>query len=317
MVQRITTTAAWPELHYLDWKETLDGLHRWAQIVGKVRLAQTPWLNHAWHTALYVTTRGLTTSPIPHGGRSFSIDFDFIHHRLLIERDDGAERRLLLTSRSVADFEAELLDTLARMDLPVHIHGTPNEIPDAIPFAEDTEARPYDGEAVNRFWRALLSTHRVLSEFRTGFIGKASPVHFFWGGFDLAVTRFSGRTAPRHPGGIPNLPDDVTREAYSHEVSSVGFWPGGGGVEFPAFYAYAYPTPKGFAETRVKPANASWNTELGEFILPYEAVRGSSSPEETLLSFLQSTYEAAANLAGWDRAALECELGRPGIPRPI
>lgn len=310
-------TTAWPELHYYAWRETLDALHRWTQVVGKVRLAQTPWLNHGWHSALYVTTRGLTTSPIPHGQRSFSIDFDFVDHRLRIESADGVARALPLTERSVADFHDEVLDALAAMDLPVQIHGAPNEMPDATPFEEDREARPYDGAAVNRFWRALVSVHRVFSEFRTGFVGKSSPVHFFWGSFDLAVTRFSGRKAPPHPGGVPNLPDEITREAYSHEVSSAGFWPGGGGVEYPAFYSYAYPTPEGFADAAVSPGDASFHGDLGEFVLPYEVVRASASPERTLMSFLQSTYEAAADLGGWDRGDLECPLGRPGVPRPL
>ena len=308
---------AWPELRYHDWKDTQDALHRWTQVVGKVRVAEAPWLNHGWHSALYVTSRGLTTSPIPHGARTFSIDFDLLDHRLRIAADDGATREIPLEARSVASFHDEVLDALASMDLAVRIHGRPNEIPDAIPFAEDTDERPYDAAAVTRFFHALASTTRVLSEFRTGFIGKASPVHFFWGSFDLAVTRFSGRTAPPHPGGIPNLPDRITREAYSHEVSSAGFWPGGPGIEQAAFYSYAYPSPQGFGDATVSPAEAFFHAGLGEFVLPYDAVRAASSPERALMSFLESTYRAAADLGGWDRAALECEVGRPRIPRRV
>lgn len=322
MTQHITaaespmrTSDAWPELRYHDWKDTLDALHRWTQIVGKVRLAQTPWLNHGWHTTLYPTCRGLTTSPIPYEESAFSMDFDFIDHHLRIRHDRGTERELALAARSVADFQQEVLETLANMGMVVHIHGIPNELPDAIPFAEDRRSRPYDASAVNRFFRALSSVHRVFAQFRTGFVGKASPVHFFWGSFDLAVTRFSGRTAPPHPGGIPNLPDEITREAYSHELSSAGFWPGGGGLDEAAFYSYAYPAPDGFSEAEVRPRAASFNADLGEFVLPYEAVRTAQNPEQTLLAFLQSTYDAAADLGRWDRAALECERGRPGVPR--
>jgi hypothetical protein len=319
--QAATTTSrergapAWPALGYLDWKDTLDALRLWAQIVGKVRVALTPWLNHGWSSTLYVSCRGLTTSPIPHGRRFFQIDFDFLDHVLRIADDDGAERRLPLAPGTVSGFHAGVLDTLAGMGLPVRIHGTPNEIPAAIAFHEDREPRPYDAEAVTRFWRALQQVDRVLHQFRTGFLGKASPVHFFWGSFDLAVTRFSGRTAPPHPGGIPGLPDAITREAYSHEVSSAGFWPGGSGVEYPAFYSYAYPVPEGFGRTPVQPAEAFFHEALGEFVLAYDSVRTAADPDATLLAFLQSTYAAAANAAGWDRAALECELGRPGAPR--
>lgn len=308
---------AWPALPYHAWRDTLDALHLQTQIVGKIRLAQTPWLNHGWHTALYVTCRGLTTSPIPHGQRTFQIDFDFVDHRLRIASGDGEERSFPLVARSVADFHGELFDALAYLDLPVRINGRPNEIPDAIPFREDRTPRPYDGAAVTRFWRALLSAHRVLSTFRTGFVGKASPVHFFWGSFDLAVTRFSGRAAPPHPGGIPALPDAVTREAYSHEVSSAGFWPGGGGVEEAAFYSYAYPTPEGFGAAKVEPREAFFEPKLGEYLLPYDAVRRAADPDAMLLAFFQTTYEAAADGASWDRAALERPLGRPGRCPPV
>jgi hypothetical protein len=314
-MSRERSSAAWPALGYHDWRDTLDAVHLWTQVVGKVRVALTPWLNHGWHSTLYVSCRGLTTSPMWHGRRGFQIDFDFLDHVLRIEDDDGMERTLPLARGSVSEFHAGVLDTLASMGLPVRIHGTPNEIPDPIPFRDDRRVRPYDAEAAARFWRVLQQADRVLRLFRTGFIGKASPVHFFWGSFDLAVTRFSGRTAPPHPGGIPALPDAITREAYSHEVSSAGFWPGGSGSEQPAFYCYAYPVPEGFGSATVEPAEAFFHEALGEFMLPYDRVRAAADPDATLLSFLQSTYEAAANAAGWDRAALERELGTAGVPR--
>lgn len=314
---RERSAPVWPRFDYLDAKDTLDALRLWTQIVGKVRVALTPWLNHGWHSTLYVSCRGLTTSPIPHGGRFFQLDLDFLDHVLRIADDDGAERTLPLAPGTVAGFHAGVLDTLAAMGLPVRIHGVPNEIPDAIAFRDDHRARPYDAEAATRLWRVLQQVDRVLHRFRTGFLGKASPVHFFWGSFDLAVTRFSGRPAPPHPGGIPGLPDAITREAYSHEVSSAGFWPGGGGVEHPAFYSYAYPVPEGFGRAAVEPAEAGFHEGLGEFVLPYEAVRTAGDPDATLLSFLQSTYEAAAEAGGWDRAGLECEIGRPGVPRAL
>lgn len=305
---------AWPDLPYEAWKDTCATLHLWTQIVGKIRLAQTPWLNHSWHATLYVTARGLTTSLIPHGERAFEIDFDFIDHALLIRTSDGDGRRLPLAARPVADFYLEVLAALTELDVQVAIHERPNEIPDAIPFSRDRTHAAYDGERAQRFWRALLQVDRVFKQFRTGFVGKCSPVHFFWGSFDLAVTRFSGRTAPRHRGGVPNLPDAVTREAYSHEVSSAGFWPGGGGVDYPAFYAYAYPAPDGFHSARVRPDDAFFHEAMGEFILPYDAVRTAEAPAQTLLAFLQSTYEAAAEASAWDRAALERPIGAPGAP---
>lgn len=309
--------ATWPELDYQSWQGTREALHLWTQVVGKVRVALTPWLNHGWHSPLYVSCRGLTTSPIPYGRRSFQIDFDFLDHVLRIGDDDGAERELPLGPGSVSEFHSSVLDTLAALGLPVWIHRTPNEIPDAIAFPDDRRVRPYDAEAATRFWRVLQQVDRVLHQFRTGFLGKASPVHFFWGSFDLAVSRFSGRTAPAHPGGIPALPDAITREAYSHEVSSAGFWPGGSGVDHPAFYSYAYPMPEGFAAARVEPAGAFFHEGLREFVLPYDEVRRAADPDATLLSFLQSTYEAAADAAGWDRAALECGLGQPRVPRAL
>ena len=303
----------WPALPYEAWKDTCTTLHLWTQIVGKIRLARTPWINHSWHVTLFVTARGLTTSPIPDEGRALQIDFDFIDHRLLIQTSDGARRRLPLEPQSVADFHDQLMATLAEVDIRVPIHGRPNEVVNPIPFREDREHAAYDPEFAHRFWRVLLQADRVFKQFRTRFRGKVSPVHFFWGSFDHAVTRFSGREAPPHPGGIPNLPDAVTREAYSHEVSSAGFWPGGGAIDYPAFYSYAYPTPPGFAASPVRPEGAFFHEQLGEFILPYDAVRNGQTPDATLLEFLQTTYEAAANAAKWDRAALE--YGPEG-PRP-
>jgi uncharacterized protein DUF5996 len=296
---------AWPPLPYEAWKDTLETLHLWTQVVGKVRLTQSPWVNHSWHVTLYVTSRGLSTSPIAHGTRTFEIEFDFLAHRLAITTGEGQSARVPLEPQTVATFYTRLMDSLDSLGLHVKINATPNEIPDAVPFARDETHRSYDPVYANRFWRVLVQADRVFKMFRARFAGKCSPVHFFWGGGDLAVTRFSGRTAPVHPGGIPNLPDRITREAYSHEVSSAGFWAGGGPVAYPVFYSYAYPEPAGFAQALVAPAAASYNQDLREFILPYDAVRQSASPDETLLAFLQSTYEAAAGLAGWDRRALE------------
>jgi hypothetical protein len=308
--------SSWPEIPYPAWAKTCATLQLVTQIVGKVRLAQTPWLNHSWHVTLYVTPRGLTTGPIPFGSRSFQIDLDLLDHRVRVETSDGTRADMALAPRSIATFYAELLGLLAGLDLPVRIDGSPNEIVDAVPFAQNTAPAVYDAEAVTRFHGALLQADRVLKEFRTSFIGKASPVHFFWGSFDLAVTRFSGRRAPPHPGGVPALPDAVVREAYSHEVSSAGFWPGGGAIDYPAFYAYAYPEPPGFRTAAVRPEAAFFSTALSEFILPYDAVRTAADPDATLLAFLEDTYAAAADAANWDRAALECALGRPGVPRP-
>lgn len=295
----------WPELRLADWIETRDALHLWLQIVGKIRVSLTPPVNHSWHSTFYLTARGLTTSPIPYGTRSFTIDFDFIDHRLLITTTDGHRADMPLVAQSVASFYSRVMEALARLDLEVRIVAKPNELPVVVSFPQDEQPRPYDAEAVNRFWRALSQADRVFKKFRGRFIGKCSPVHLFWGAMDLAVTRFSGRTAPVHPGGIPNLPDRVTREAYSHEVSSCGFWSGTAPIDYPAFYAYAYPQPAGFAEARVRPDGAFYSTDFGEFIFPYDRVRESPSPDDTLLEFLQSTYVAAADLAKWDRAALE------------
>ncbi|WP_027580147.1 DUF5996 family protein [Bradyrhizobium sp. Ai1a-2] len=310
-----TKQIQWPELPTAAWRDTSATLQLWTQIVGKIRLAKTPWLNHSWHIALYVTARGLTTSPIPDGIRTFQIDFDFVDHALRISTSDGAERHFALAGLSVANFYATVLAALKQLDIDVVIDEMPNEVPDAIRFTEDDQHRSYDADAVKRFFPILLTCDRLFKQFRTGFLGKASPVHFFWGSFDLAVTRFSGRPAPRHPGGVPNLPDAVAQEAYSHEVSSAGFWPGGGAIDYPAFYSYAYPEPAGFRTAKVRPDAAFFSEALGEFILPYDAARTSTDPDRAVLEFLQSTYEAAANAAKWDRAALECPIGRPGVVR--
>jgi len=304
-VLRMSLPDPWPSLPLEAWQDTYATLHRWTQVVGKIRLAQTPWVNHSWHVTLYVTARGLTTSPIPHGTRTFEIDFDFIDHQLRIVTSDGAVRTIALRPRSVADFCHEVLSTLADLGLPVEIHPMPNELPDDLRLDRDNQHTAYDPEYANRFWRVLVQSDRIMKTFRARFIGKCSPVHFFWGSFDLAVTRFSGRPAPPHPGGVPHLPDDITREAYSHEVSSCGFWPGSGPVQYPAYYSYAYPTPDGFGSAPVLPSSASFNRELGEFLLPYDAVREAHAPDAVLLEFLQKTYEAAADLGRWNRHALE------------
>jgi hypothetical protein len=308
---------SWPDLPYAAWRDTCATLQLWTQVVGKVRLSLTPWLNHSWHVTLRVTTRGLTTTPIYHGERAVEIAFDFIDHVVRIDTSDGRRLKVPLRPQSVADFFAAIRTALAQAGVDIEIDETPNELPDPIRFSEDRVHAAYDADYAQRFWQVLVQCDRVFKLFRTGFIGKASPVHFFWGSFDLAVTRFSGRRAPRHPGGVPHLADAVTREAYSHEVSSAGFWPGGGAIDYPAFYSYAYPTPDGFGKSRVLPAAAFFSQELGEFLLPYDAVRSAADPDAVLLEFLQSTYEAAANLARWDRASLECPLGKPGLPRPI
>jgi hypothetical protein len=313
------TQAEWPEPPLSAWKDTYATLHLWTQIVGKIRLAQTTWLNHSWHVVLYVSARGLTTSPIPYGDRVFQLDFDFLDHVLRASTSDGRRREIELFPRSVADFYADLMRTLSDLGIEVRVHELPNEIPDAIRFSEDHVHAAYDHEFAQRFWRILAQSARVMSKFRTSFIGKCSPVHFFWGSFDLAVTRFSGRRAPPFPatGGVPYLPEAVTLDAYSHEVSSAGFWPGGQGIDYPAFYSYASPAPPGFSSTSVRPAQAFWSADLSEYILPYDAVRTARDPERTLMEFLTSTYEAAASNGNWDRAALECPLGVPGVPRKV
>jgi len=295
----------WLELNYADWKDTCATLHMWTQIVGKIRLTLTPWTNHSWHVTLYVTARGLTTSPIPHGNSTFEIDFDFIDHQLRILKSDGGQRSLELKPRTVAAFYKAVMTALDELSLPVKIDIMPNEIPNPIPFDRDEQHRSYDPEYANRFWRVLVQADRVFKEFRSRFCGKCSPVHFFWGAPDLAVTRFSGRTAPPHPGGFPHLPDAVTREAYSQEVSSLGFWPGADVMPMAIFYSYAYPEPAGFPEAKVKPGAASYNAQFHEFVLPYDAVRTSKSPDDVILDFAQSTYDAASTLSNWDRGALE------------
>jgi uncharacterized protein DUF5996 len=307
----------WPELPYAAWKDTCATLQLWTQIVGKIRLALMPWLNHSWHVTLRVTARGLATPLISTATRDFQIEFDFIDHTLWIRTADGHARQVMLHPVSVAEFYADVMIALNELGISVRIDEMPNEIPDAIPFGQDRVHAAYDADFANRFWRVLLRGHDVFSRFRTAFLGKASPVHFFWGSFDLAVTRFSGRPAPPHPGGVPHLPDTVAREAYSHEVSSAGFWPGGGPIDYAAFYSYAYPAPEGFAAARVRPARAFFSKELGEFLLPYDAVRTAPDPDAALMDFLQSTYEAAADAAKWDRASLECAQGEIGKPRLV
>jgi hypothetical protein len=301
--------ADWPSLPLDAWRDTYATLHLWTQVVGKIRLAQAPPVNHWWHVPLYVTCRGLTTSPMPHGARSFQIDFDFIDHRLTIQTSDGAADSFALQPRSVADFYSEVMGRLRSLGLAVRIWTTPVELPNPIPFEQDHLHGAYDPEYAHRLWRILVQADRIFTAFRARFVGKTSPVHFFWGSFDLAVTRFSGRSAPRHP-GAPNVADRVTQEAYCAEVSSAGFWPGGAGMERPVFYSYAYPAPAGFAEAPVRPGAAFYSRELGEFILPYDDVRQAAPPDDTLLDFLQSTYEAAATLGRWDRAGLERAVTR-------
>jgi hypothetical protein len=300
-----TPAEVWPELNYANWKDTLATLHMWTQIVGKIRLTLTPWTNHSWHVTLYVTARGLTTSPIPHGTDTFEIRFDFVDHQLRILKSDGAQRSIELKPRSVADFYKAVMAALDELKLPVKIDIVPNEIPNPIPFDRDEQHRSYDPEYANRFWRVLVQADRVFKEFRSRFCGKCSPVHFFWGAPDLAVTRFSGRAAPPHPGGIPHMPDAITREAYSQEVSSLGFWPGADAMPQAIFYSYAYPEPEGFSKAKAKPDAASYNAQFHEFVLPYDAVRAAKSPDDVLLDFAQSTYDAASQLGKWDRAALE------------
>lgn len=302
----------WPELPGLeDWEPTLTTVHLWSQVVGKIRLERSPWINHSWGVALYVTTRGLTTSPLPFGGsRTFAVDFDFIAHRLIFETSEGEERSFALEPMSVADFYRLTMEALEGLKVPTKIFARPVEVEEAIPFAEDRKHGSYDAEAMQRYWMALTQANRVFHEFRSRFIGKVSPVHFFWGAFDLAVTRFSGRRAPRHPGGAPNVATWVMEEAYSHELSSAGFWPGPGLGEA-AFYSYAYPAPEGYAKAKVEPDAAYYHKDLGEFILTYEEVRRSDDPDRDLLKFLQSTYEAAATLGAWDRETLELRAQWP------
>jgi hypothetical protein len=297
----------WPELTLSSWEDTRDTFHMWTQVVGKIRLALEPMLNHWWQATLYVSARGLTTSLMHDGATGLEIEFDLIEHVLDLRLTDGRHRQVALEPRSVADFYAATMAALDELGVHAQILPRPVEVTESIPFAQDDRHHAYDADAVHRFWRALVQSHRVMERFRGGFIGKASPVHYFWGGGDLAVTRFSGRTAPKHPGGVPNCPDWVQELAYSHEVSSCGFWPNGSAEG--TFYSYAYPEPEGFAQWPVVPEAAYYDKQLGEFLLPYAAVRTAVDPEATLLSFFESTYDAAATLGGWDRAALE--LARP------
>ncbi len=298
----------WPALPLEAWRETYATLHLWLQIVGKIRLSQSPWVNHSWSTTLYVTARGLTTSPIPYDARVFQIDLDFIDHVLQVRTSDGGVGTLHLEPQPVAVFYAGLMEEMKKLGMQITICRMPNEIASPISFDRDVVHATYDAAYANRFWRVLVQTDRVFKRFRARFIGKCSPVHLFWGAPDLAVTRFSGREAPVHPGGVPHLPDWVAREAYSHEVSSCGFWPGGGSIAYPAFYSYAYPEPGGFRKARIRPNEAFYSTDLREYILPYEAVRNAHSPDETLLAFLQDTYEAAADFGRWDRRGLERQM---------
>ena len=306
----------WPDLSYPAWRDTAATLQLWTQIVGKVRMVLSPWVNHGWQVTFYVTARGLSTSSIPVGDEALDIEFDFVGHQLIARISRGEQRTLRLEPQSVADFYRRFMELLNGIGVSVAINERPNEVSNPIPFSKDQLHRSYDAGAAHAFWRVLLQADRVFKLFRSGFIGKVSPVHFFWGSFDLAVTRFSGRKAPLHRGGITGLPDAVTREAYSHEVSSAGFWPGNDAFPRAAFFSYAYPAPEGFRDRPVPPG-AYFDTQLGEFILPYDAVRAASEPDALLLNFLTSTYEAAAETGGWDRAALECALGVPGQVRRL
>ena len=307
----------WPQLTEARDGPTIAALHLYSQILGKAAVALLPWRNHGWHVTLRVCPRGLRTEPLHGPGGTFELGLDLAGHDFIFA-DSAGERRVPLGPMTVAQFHAEVTGLLEAAGHNVRIHPAPNEIDPAIPFAVDEVPRSYDRDSAGRLLEALVGADRVLNRFRSAFLGKASPVHFFWGSFDLAVTRFSGRAAPLHPGGIPHLPDDVTREAYSHEVSSAGFWPGGaaGGGD-PFFYSYAYPSPEGFAKARVEPEGARFDDALGEFVLPYEAMRTAEDPDAALMAFLVSSYAAAADLAAWDRPALECEIGRPRMPRPL
>jgi hypothetical protein len=301
----MTQESDWPALSLPAWRDTCTTLHMWAQVVGKTRLALAPMENHWWQATLYVTERGLTTGAMPEAGRLLTVDFDFIDHLLLLRTSAGERRQLALLPQSVARFYRQYRQALHELGFDPQFLARPSEVEQSIPFAEEEEHASYDPDAVQRWWRATVQADRVFKRFRSGFVGKQSPAHFFWGSFDLAVTRFSGRPAPRHPGGAPNCPDWVMVEAYSRECSSAGFWPGGGPVDEAAFYAYAYPAPAGYASAAVRPAAASYHAQAGEFILPYEAVRTAPDPDAALLQFLESTYAAAASCGNWDRAALE------------
>jgi hypothetical protein len=308
--------SAWPDIAYPGWRDTSLTLQLWTQIVGKIRLSLTPWLNHSWQVPLYVSARGLSTSPIHARGEILELEFDLVTHVLVARTSRGETRTLPLKAQAVAEFYGQTIDLLRELGIEVDIYDMPNEVASPIRFPEDRSHAAYDADAAHRFWRTLIQADRVLKLFRSGFLGKVSPVHFFWGSFDLAVTRFSGRRAPLHPGGVSGLPDAVVREAYSHEVSSAGFWPGSEAYPQAAFYSYAYPEPPGFAARSVT-EGARYDQALGEFILPYDQVRQSADPDALLLDFLSSTYGAAADLAGWDRDALECAFGVPGQVRRL
>ena len=305
----------WPSLDYLAWRETSAALHLYLQIAGKYRLARTPWVNHSWHATFYATARGLTSSLVP-DGPGIEIGFDFQDHRVTGTAGDGRTASFALEPMTVAAFHAAFVTMVSELGGNPRFDGSPNEVPFPVPFVEDHRDRPYDRDAVQCFHQALLCIDRVFKRFRTSFLGKCSPVHLFWGSFDIAVTRFSGRRAPLHAGGVPALPNDVVQEAYDREVSSAGFWPGGGGIDYPAFYAYAYPAPDGYGSAAVRPDAAFWHSELSEFVLPYEAVQSAEDGDAALLAFLESTYDAAARLGKWDRDLLECGDGRPGEVRP-
>lgn len=308
-------TNKWPRLDYLSWRDTCSALHLYLQIAGKYRLAHSPWLNHSWNATFYVTPDGLASSTIPDGA-GIEILFDLREHRIVGTCGDGGRSSFELEPMTVATFHARFIELISELGGTPSFHGRPNEVPHPVPFKEDDRDRPYDRDAVRRFHQALVSVDNVFNRFRTSFLGKSSPVHLFWGSLDLAVTLFSGRRAPLHPGGIPALPDDVAQEAYDREVSSVGFWPGGGGIDYPAFYAYAYPAPNGYRHAPVQPDAAFWHEQLSEFVLPYDAVQMAQDGDAALLAFLQSTYEAAADLGRWDRDMLECGIGRPATVRP-
>jgi hypothetical protein len=304
-----TSNNPWPDLAAFDLRPTTDALHLWSQVVGKVRLMLTPWINHSWQAAFYLSGRGFTTGPIYRDGRAFEMEFDLLSDLLRIDTAEGESRCVKMEVQSVAAFYEATMAALAQLGLAVDIHRMPCEIPDAVAFNEDHAPRAYDPDAARAYWRAMLQAQRVLLLFRSRFVGKCSPIHLFWGSFDLAVTRFSGRDAPPHPGGMPHVPDAVAREAYCREVSSAGFWPG---IDHPTFYSYAYPVPDGFGLAKVEPEAAMFDAQLGEFLLPYDAVRSSADPDTALLAFLQSAYEAAANLADWERSRLERAQGSFG-----
>jgi hypothetical protein len=316
MQQSGAMNAAWPLLDYAAWRDTAATLQLWTQIVGKVRLALSPWLNHGWQVPLYVNARGLGTSAIHAAGGLLEIDFDFVAQRLVVRTSEAAEAGFALEPMSVATFYRRTMAALESVGVHVAIDVVPNEVANPIRFPDDDTHAAYDAGAAHTFWRALIRADRVFRLFRTAFLGKASPVHLFWGSFDLAVTRFSGRPAPLHPGGVPGLPDAVTREAYSHEVSSAGFWPGSDAYPRAAFYSYAYPSPDGFAAAGIEPPQASWAAAMGEWLLDYDVVRTAADPDATLLRFLETTYRAAADLGHWD-PALDCALGVPGRPRAV